>query len=281
MCLKMIIYDSDERMHYISEYISGVKHRVSGESDQEIKIGKVDIAVLPTPLARFKATDGNAKKLKQYLINNRPMVFAGAINESWKNFFDAYNIEYFDLMNDEMTAIQNAEITAEATIMLYVQNSKYSINDEKIIVSGYGRCGRLIAKKFGALGAKVTVLDRKKEIRKLAAMDGYNAVDFAYGPQEAYGSRVIINTVPATVIGDVVLQEVQGDTLLIEIASKPGGFDLDSVARYGLEYVEAPGIPSKYMQRAGGRVLANCIVREIKSRFNDRVEEVWIYQASP
>ena len=113
---------------------------------------------------------------------------------------EAHQIPYVDLMEDEVVALENAKITAEATIAVILQNSLYSIRGEKAIVTGYGRCGREIANALAALGGKVTVLARKGEHRKLAKQDGHNAMDFAYGPEEAYGTRIFVNTVPAMVV---------------------------------------------------------------------------------
>ena len=184
-------------------------------------------------------------------------------------------------MQSEKVSLANAEVTAEATLMLYIANSKLCVCGQKIIVSGYGRCGRLIAEKFAALGAKVTVMARSKAARKQAVSDGHNAVTFSYGPQEAYGTAALINTVPSPVISDLILSELHKECLLIEIASAPGGFDMEAVNKNHLRYIEAPGLPSKYLQKSGGRIIADYINRFVKTRFENGVGSVWIYQVSP
>lgn len=82
------------------------------------------------------------------------------------------------MMTDAVVVHRNACITAEATVAEILKYSDYSIREQKIIVSGYGRCGREIARVLSAMGAKVTVLARSAEARRLARTEGHEAVDF-------------------------------------------------------------------------------------------------------
>lgn len=87
--------------------------------------------------------------------------------------------------------------------------SPYNIDEAKVLVTGYGYCGKAIAKRLGALGARVTVLARRKEARKEAKGDGFYAVDFAFGPEEAMGAAMVVNTVPALVVTEKIIRELQ------------------------------------------------------------------------
>lgn len=46
------------------------------------------------------------------------------------------------MMTDAVVVHRNACITAEATVAEILKYSDYSIREQKIIVSGYGRCGQ-------------------------------------------------------------------------------------------------------------------------------------------
>ena len=98
-----------------------------------------------------------------------------------------------------MVAQENAVATAEGAIAELTNHSPYNIEGAKILVTGYGNCGKAIAKKLRGLGARVTVLARRREVRKQAKEDGFYAVDFAFGPEEAMGAAMLVNTVPAPV----------------------------------------------------------------------------------
>ena len=277
MCLNMYVFCTDERQRYLSQSLYGIKK----SPDESMKRqSDYNVWVLPTPLYKYDIAILNERFQKE-IVTGSNIAFAGAVNETWRDYFCENNIEFIDFMQSEKVSLANAEVTAEATLMLYIANSKLCVCGQKIIVSGYGRCGRLIAEKFAALGAKVTVMARNKAARKQAVSDGHNAVTFSYGPQEAYGTAALINTVPSPVISDLILSELHKECLLIEIASAPGGFDMEAVNKNHLRYVEAPGLPSKYLQKSGGRIIADYINRFVKTRFENGVGSVWIYQVSP
>lgn len=81
----------------------------------------------------------------------------------WRQRCEDAGTEYYDMMTDAVVVHRNACITAEATVAEILKYSDYSIRGQKIIVSGYGRCGREIARVLSAMGAKVTVLARSVE----------------------------------------------------------------------------------------------------------------------
>ncbi len=85
-------------------------------------------------------------------------------------------------MDDEQVKEENAVATAEGVIAELVSNSPYNIEGAKILVTGYGKCGRAAACRLKSLGARVTVLARRKETRREAKKDGIYAADFAFGP---------------------------------------------------------------------------------------------------
>ena len=67
---------------------------------------------------------------------------------------------------------------------------------------------------------------RRREVRKLAKKDGFYAADFAFGPEEAMGAAMLVNTVPAPVVTGAIIRELPRDAYILDIASKPGGTDL-------------------------------------------------------
>ena len=76
---------------------------------------------------------------------------------------------------------------------------------------------------------------------------------------------VIFNTVPARVIGAPALTQQDADTLLVELASAPGGIDLESAGRLGLHVVQAQSLP--------GRVAPKTAAEYIKEAVYNMLEE--------
>ena len=276
MFKNIIVYVTDLRQYYLAKALRG-RCIEAAEPGQDIW-KETKAVVLPTPIGKIKPHECECEKLKTNLIIYKPRVYAGSISPEWIDFFEQHQIDYRDCMHNPEVVKANAYITAEATLGVAIANSLYTLKDEKVIVTGFGQCGRAIAMLFSDVGAKVTVLARSREARREAKELGMNSVDFSYAPQEAYGSSVIINTVPAPVIGEKFIKEMHKDCLVIDIASKPGGCDFISLKEYGIKYIHALGLPGQYEQKASGRVLAAYISKSMRSLTNSGEELPWIFQ---
>ena len=152
---------------------------------------------------------------------------------------------------------------AEGVIAELVNHSPYNIEEAKIIVTGYGCCGRAVAARLKALGARVTVLARRREVRKLAKKDGFYAADFAFGPEEAMGAAMVVNTVPALVVTEKIIRELPRDAYIVDIASGEGGTDFACAREYGIHADHVLGIPGKYAPKESAYILERSVERFI------------------
>lgn len=280
------VFVTDARQRYIADYLPGAVQAYDWKQKYDAaEAGKLlescSQIVLPTPVAKLEKYKKVSDFLKEELIkkeNTGKIVFGGAFTEGWRCFLEGGKIAYTDLMQDETVAVKNADITAEATVAEILKYSDYSIRGQKIIVTGYGRCGRALANLLHAMGAKVTVLARNVTVRKQARQEGHVAVDFSYGPEEVYGARTIVNTVPATVLREPMIKEMHPDTIILDIASRPGGVDLAAAEAHGITVIPALGLPGIYTTRSSAKILAEAI-REYAGADQDRKEErSWIFQ---
>ena len=64
---------------------------------------------------------------------------------------------------------------------------------------------------------------------------------------------------PARVLGEAELAELRPDCLVIDLASKPGGVDLDAAARLGKRVVWALSLPGKVAPVSAGRAIQQAI----------------------
>ena len=103
-------------------------------------------------------------------------------------------------------------------------------------------------------------------------------MDFAYGPEEAYGTRIFVNTVPAMVVTEPMVREMHRDSLIVDIASSPGGCDRKAVERYGINYKLALGLPGIYTPKSSGKILAEAVERYSRKNHQEREESSWIFQ---
>lgn len=282
----IVIFVTDQRQSNLAAYLPGnvqtLDWRQSLDEDRARTVLRGSTyLVLPVPVTRIERNREVNKILKEELTNeNRAewKLFGGVFSPEWRQLCEDAGAAYYDLMADAVVVHKNACITAEATVAEILKYSDYSIRGQKIIVCGYGHCGRQIAASLSALGAKVTVLARSVEARRLARTEGHEAVDFSYGPEEAYGARTIVNTVPALVLREPIIREMHEDAVIIDIASRPGGTDLASAEAYGIKVVAALGLPGLYTTKSSAKVLADAILEHSTIRQDRKEAKAWIYQ---
>ena len=123
--------------------------------------------ILPIPVTKIP----EQKMLNDILnknLTNDTLVLGGCFSIEQQELLERRDIHYLDFMRDEIVTEENAVATAEGVIAELVNHSPYNIEEAKIIVTGYGCCGRAVAARLKALGARVTSPGKKKEVRKLA-----------------------------------------------------------------------------------------------------------------
>ena len=245
----IVIFVTDQRQSNLAACLPGKIHRLDWrrgvEKEEALKVlDNSRYLVLPVPVTKIERNHDVNLILKEELTREKErdwMLFGGIFGPEWRQRCEDAGTEYYDMMTDAVVVHRNACITAEATVAEILKYSDYSIREQKIIVSGYGRCGREIARVLSAMGAKVTVLARSAEARRLARTEGHEAVDFSYGPEEAYGARTVVNTVPAIVISEPMIRELHSDAVLIDI-QMPGMYGLKAT-RILREYARFDNLP--------------------------------------
>jgi dipicolinate synthase subunit A len=98
-------------------------------------------------------------------------------------------------------------------------------------------------------------------VRKAAKRDGFYAADFAFGPEEAMGAAMLVNTVPAPVVTRSIIQELPRDAYILDIASMPGGTDFACAKECGIRADLVLGLPGKYAPKESAYILERSIER--------------------
>ncbi len=169
-----------------------------------------------------------------------------------------------DFMKSERVALLNAVATAEGSIAEACTLGKSQLTGSNCLVLGYGRCGEVLADKLKQFGGNVTVMERKKILRARAGVHGHQACDFEMEKVKPGVYAYIFNTVPALVIDEAFLQKCSEDTVIIDIASAPGGVDYQAAQRLKITAKLCPGLPGKYAPKTAGEILANVIIENEK-----------------
>jgi len=159
--------------------------------------------------------------------------------------------EVMDLLNDPWYLARNASITAHCALELALAKLPVTLEKRPVLVVGWGRIGKCLAKLLHGLGACVTVAARKESRRVMIDALGYKSCAMDAIRTENY--RLIINTVP-----DMVLPKVTGTALKIDLASKPG--------MGGKDILWARGLPGLLAPESSGELIAGVITQWIKEK---------------
>ena len=170
------------------------------------------------------------------------------------------NYPTIDLLRNESYLALNTWITAECALQVAYNRCHDTIRSTHILILGWGRIGKCLAKLHSAIGADVTVAARKESDLAMIAALGYRAVPFSQLDAQLPQYRIILNTVPVMVLPDSVANQCREDCLKIDLASKPG--------IGGSNVITARGLPGKLAPEAAGRLIAAtvsdlCLKKEV------------------
>jgi dipicolinate synthase subunit A len=205
----------------------------------------------------------------RYMTSLTPgtLIVTGSFTNRWLDMADSCNLEIMQYADDDEIAILNSIPTAEGTLQFAMEELPITIHGSQVVIVGFGRVGMSVARIFKALNARVTVVARRKESLARAAEMGCNTILLVDWKQTALRVDLIINTVPALVINDEILAGVAPQTVVIDLASAPGGTDFEAAKCYNIKAILAPGLPGLVAPKTAGDVLASTIPKLIEKYF--------------
>lgn len=218
----------------------------------------------------------NLKLTKECLTSfpGNSKIFTGMARSYLKQLCDELDIELIELLDNDEVAIYNSIPTAEGTIMMTIQNTDFTIHGSNAIVLGFGRTGITLARVLDALGAKVMIGARKPE--HIARIYEMGLTPFHINDLDQMVSDVdlLYNTIPKMVVTAKVLANMSHNSLIIDLASKPGGTDFRFAEKRGIKAILAPGLPGIVAPKTAGSILANVITRLIHEQLDSRGETI-------
>ena len=148
-------------------------------------------------------------------------------------------------MKREELAVLNTISTAEGAIEIAIANTNKIIHGSKVLILGFGRIGKVLARKLAGLSAKVTCAARKDEDLAWIKAYGHNEININTLGENLGEFDIIINTVPHLILNKERMQYVKEDCLLIDLASNPGGIDKKEAKERNLKLIWALALPGK------------------------------------
>ncbi len=214
--------------------------------------GPWDLAVLPLPRSHLSEDVADQLPRGQKIV-------CGLTDAAFDKLAEKRGWRLLRVLSDEIYTQENGLLTAEGALFTAVARMNRALRGAQCLVIGYGRIGKALTGLLRGLGAAVTVAARREESRREA---GENSVSIQDMPQALPRMDVIFNTVPAPVLGEKELRNVNPQCVLIDLASAPYGIDRDAAEALGFRAFLESGLPGRYCPLSAAETLLNYMERE-------------------
>ena len=268
----MLARDQNEIFVYGLEKAEELKNNPNIKYCESIKkaIQEVEIVIGPIPFSSNGKTINMPFSDKEvtiremmHVINAKVLIAGGITPEVYEMANDEY-IEIIDIMKREELAVLNTIATAEGTIQIAIESTNKIIHGSEVLILGFGRIGKVLARKLAGLSAKVTCAARKDEDLAWIQAYGHKATNINTIGENLRQYDIIINTVPHIILNEERLQYVKNECLLIDLASNPGGIDKKAVKDNKLKFVWALSLPGKVAPTTSAEFIKDTIYNIIK-----------------
>lgn len=179
------------------------------------------------------------------MMTKSQLFVAGRIGDKIAQLADVYNVYSIDLLDREDMAVLNAIPTAEGAIQIAMEEMPVTLHGSNVLILGFGRIGKILAKMLQGIGSNVYVEARKYS--DMAWIKSYGYIPVFINELDNYidKSDVIFNTIPHIVLDEEMLRKVSKDCMIIDLASKPGGVDFEKAKEIGIKTIWALSLPGK------------------------------------
>ncbi|HWP50458.1 MAG TPA: dipicolinate synthase subunit DpsA [Clostridia bacterium] len=274
------VFGGDKRQVYIAQALAEKGYPVctfqlleavqGGHCTELHKLGDMfhqcNVLIGPIPLTKNVMPAEQLTAIFSRLLQEEHVLIGGVMPPALAQFCKREKIACYDLMQNEKIAILNAVATAEGAIMEAIQNSVINLHGSNCLVLGYGRCARVLAEKLKGLSARVTVSARGDEALAYAQAAGMQPVHLSGIKEILPHSDFVFNTIPALILDKCCLERLNPLTVIIDIASAPGGVDYDYAGQKKLNAKLCLGLPGKIAPKISADILTDQIITLLKAR---------------
>lgn len=199
-------------------------------------------------------------------LSPRQFLCGGRIDPETQAMAQERGLVLYDYFAREELAVANAVPTVEGAIQIAMEELPITLHGARALVIGYGRLGKLLAHRLSGLGAKVSVSARKWADLAWAEAYGYGVEQTELLEDWLCPYDLIVNTVPARVLGEERLAELKAGCLVIDLASKPGGVDMEAARQLGVRVIWALSLPGKTAPVTAGKAILNTIYNILREQ---------------
>lgn len=264
------------------EQLDHVFSGVYKEKLSEVNFSEIDAIILPVTGANHEGHvdtifSNEEVILSEEILMKTPQyctIYSGISNPFLDDLTKKTNRRLVKLFERDDVAIYNSIPTVEGTIMMAIQHTEITIHDSNVAVLGLGRVGMSVARAFHHLGAKVKVGARKTEHLARIAEMGLKPFHLNDLDKEVRDIDLCINTIPHLIVNAAVIQKMPTQTLIIDLASKPGGTDFRYAEKRGIKALLAPSLPGIVAPKTAGQILGNVLIQLLEDDVLKRKEKI-------
>ena len=269
---KMLAREQNEIFVYGLEKAEELKNNPNIKYCESIKkaIQEVEIVIGPIPFSSNGKTINMPFSDKEvtiremmHVINAKVLIAGGITPDVYEMANDEY-IEIIDIMKREELAVLNTIATAEGTIQIAIENTNKIIHGSNVLILGFGRIGKVLARKLAGLSVKVTCAARKDEDLAWIQAYGHKATNINNLGENLKEYDIIINTIPHMILTEQKLKNVKKECLLIDLASNPGGIDKKAIKDMNLKLIWALSLPGKVAPTTSAEFIKETIYNILK-----------------
>ena len=214
--------------------------------------------VLPLPALDGERINAPLSRLLDALTPGQ-LLCAGMLKPPLVEEAQARSLLLADYFAREELAVANAVPSSEGAIQIAMEELPITLHGAQALVIGYGRLGKVLARQLRGLGVRVSVAARKYADLAWIRAEGLEAERSDQLSGWLCGYDLVVNTVPAPILGREELTQLKPGCLVIDLASKPGGVDFDAAAQLGVKAVWALSLPGKVAPVTAGLAIRDAI----------------------
>ena len=275
--MKFLIVGGDKRIKKLAEMLKKERHDVKtyGIENADIKNiekiinQKTDVVIGPIPFTKDEETL-NAPFIKEKIYIDALLPFlkkqtliTGPISKELQEKFERYTVKAIDIMDSEELVVYNTIATAEGTIELAIANTEKNLHESKILILGFGRVAKTLALKLKGLAQHIMCAARKSKDFALIETLGFSTENINKLGPNLNEYDIIINTVPQVILNEEKINYIKDETLIIDLASKPGGVDQLAIKKTNIKYIWALALPGKVSPISSAQYIKQAIYKII------------------
>lgn len=236
-------------------------------------LGNADIIILPLPCS-FDGIHLNAPFSKSEVKISRifeiagpeALFLGGKICPKIQDYAEKNSIDMIDYFKREELIVSNSIPSAEGAVAIALNELPITLFASHSLVLGFGRLGKILSKTLAALGSDVHVAARRTSDFAWMEAYGYTPHNIYKLTEEVRNADVIFNTVPQIILNEELLHEIPEKTLIVDLASRPGGVDMEAAKKLGIRVVWALSLPGKVAPVSAGHIIKTTVLHILEER---------------